>query len=148
MSSAFVKEDIDEPERSSGRRSASGLPPGALNYITETGAQRLREKLAELKQDGADAMEIAELESQLESVTVVEPPKGAEAVVFGVTATLQNDKGEEKVCRIAGVDEVHFDPCGISWISDTGKALLGATVGQRITLDAEGVSRWTVIKIE
>jgi hypothetical protein len=34
MSRAFIKEDVDPPERSGRKRSASGLPPGATNYIT------------------------------------------------------------------------------------------------------------------
>src|SRR5205814_5816772 len=37
MSRAFVKEDVDPPERSGRKRSASGLPPGATNYITARG---------------------------------------------------------------------------------------------------------------
>ncbi|MDI1313272.1 hypothetical protein [Prosthecobacter sp.] len=84
MSSAFVKEDIDIPERITHRRSASGLPPGAVNYITEGGAQTLRQRLADLKGAGADEAEIAGLESVLESVTIVTPPERPEAVVFGV----------------------------------------------------------------
>jgi len=36
----FIKEDVDLPERSGRKRSASGLPPGATNYITARGAKR------------------------------------------------------------------------------------------------------------
>src|SRR4051794_10555261 len=32
MSRAFIREDVDPPERSGRLRSASGLPPGATNY--------------------------------------------------------------------------------------------------------------------
>jgi hypothetical protein len=45
MSKAFVKEDIDLPERSGRKRSASGLPPGGINYITARGAKRLPDEL-------------------------------------------------------------------------------------------------------
>ena len=45
MSRAFVKEDVDLPERSGRKRSASGLPPGATNYITARGAKHLRDEL-------------------------------------------------------------------------------------------------------
>ena len=45
MSRAFVKEDVDPPEQSGRKRSASGLPPGATNYITARGEKRLREEL-------------------------------------------------------------------------------------------------------
>ena len=50
MSRAFVKEDVDPPERSGRKRSASGLPPGATNYITARGAKRLREELKSFAQ--------------------------------------------------------------------------------------------------
>jgi hypothetical protein len=49
MSRAFVKEDVDPPERSGRKRSASGLPPGATNYITARGAKRLRDELQKLR---------------------------------------------------------------------------------------------------
>jgi len=45
MSRAFVKEDVDLPERIGRKRSASGLPPGATNYITAPGAKRMRAAL-------------------------------------------------------------------------------------------------------
>jgi hypothetical protein len=45
MSRAFIKEDVDLPERSGRKRSASGLPPGTTNYITARGAKRLRDEL-------------------------------------------------------------------------------------------------------
>ena len=54
MSRAFVKEDVDPPERSGRKRSASGLPPGATNYITAHGAKRLREELNKLRAANAE----------------------------------------------------------------------------------------------
>jgi|GEM_PF-2724439 len=148
MSSAFVKEDIDVPERTPRWRSASGLPPGAVNLMTEAGALRLRLRLVELKNSDADDPEIAELESMLESATVVKRPERPEEVVFGVSVTLQSVKGELANYRIAGVDEVHLEPCNVGWVSALGRALLGAKVGQRVSLGAEKQARWTVVKIE
>jgi hypothetical protein len=49
MSRAFIKEDVDPPERSGRKRSASGLPPGATNYITARGARRLGDELNQLR---------------------------------------------------------------------------------------------------
>ncbi len=147
MSSAFVKEDIDEPERPMRRRSSSGLPPGALNFMTEAGALRLRERLTQLKNTTADESEITELESVLESATVVKPPEHSAEVVFGVRVTLRNGTGEMKRYRIVGVDEVDLEPENISWVSAIGKALLGAKRGQRIRLPEEQ-ARWTVAEIE
>ncbi len=53
MSRAFVKEDVDLPERSGRKRSTSGLPPGATNYITARGAKRLRDELQKLRSANA-----------------------------------------------------------------------------------------------
>lgn len=147
MSSAFVKEDIDEPERPMRRRSSSGLPPGALNFMTEAGSLRLRQRLTELKTTSADESEIAELESMLESATIVKHPERPGEVVFGVTVTLRSATDVLKGYRIVGVDEIDLEPENISWVSAIGKALLGAKRGQRIRLPEEQAA-WTVANIE
>jgi transcription elongation GreA/GreB family factor len=148
MSRAFVKEDIDVPEPSNRRRSASGLPPGALNFMTEAGAHRLRQRLTELKSTSADESEIAELESILESATIVNPPERPEEVVFGVSITLRSASGESKSYRVVGVDEVHLEPTNVSWVSAIGKALLGAKLDQRVSLEPKMPAMWRVIKID
>ena len=148
MSSAFVKEDIDVPERIPRWRSASGLPPGAVNFITEAGALKLWRRVAELKKADAGDPEGAELEGVLEAATVVKQPERPEEVVFGVSVTLQSATGELVSYRIAGVDEVQLEPGNVSWVSPIGRALLGAKVGQRVSLGAEKQARWTVVKIE
>ena len=148
MSSAFVKEDIDVPERIPRWRSASGLPPGAVNFITEAGALRLRQRVAELKKGDAGEPEVADLAGMLEAATVVKQPERPEEVVFGVSVTLQSGTGELVSYRIAGVDEVHLEPRNVSWVSALGRALLGAKVGQRVSLGTEKLVRWTVVKIE
>src|SRR5215471_3292935 len=76
MSRAFVKEDVDPPERSGRKRSASGLPPGATNYITARGAKRLRDELKKLRAAGDSSEHILELEQILASGHVVDPPSG------------------------------------------------------------------------
>jgi hypothetical protein len=62
MSRAFVKEDVDPPERRGRKRSISGLPPGATNYITVRGAKRLRDELEKLRGANVNNERIAELE--------------------------------------------------------------------------------------
>ncbi len=148
MSRAFVKEDIDIPERIKRRRTASGLPPDALNYMTEAGAKRLRQRVAELRKSGVDEAEIFDLESMLDSATVVKHPLLQESVVFGAHVTLRSAAGELKSCRIVGVDEVHLEPENVSWITAVGKALLGARMGQRVSLEPPTPAQWTVVKIE
>lgn len=145
MSRAFVKEDVDLPERSGRKRSASGLPPGATNYITARGAQRLREALIDARAKG-DAARIAELEEILASVHVVDPADApSNSVAFGATVTLEVG-GASETRTIVGVDEFDFEPDAVSWISPLGKNLLAADLGDRITLEDGRTAK--IIKIE
>ena len=131
MSRAFVKEDVDLPERSGRKRSVSGLPPGAVNYITARGASRIREELA--SESGARA---AELKRVLESAQVVDFPEArSNSVTFGATVTVQDKKGETQTYTVVGLDEVTFEPDGVTWISPMGKALLAAEMGSWVTLE-------------
>src|SRR5215471_7382143 len=102
MSRAFVKEDVDPPERSGRKRSASGLPPRATNYITARGVKRLRNELNKLR------------------------PANANSVTFGATVTVKDKDGATETFTIVGVDEVDFERNAVSWISPVGKALLAA----------------------
>ena len=147
MSRAFVKEDVDPPERSGRKRSASGLPPGAINYITACGAKRLRDELEELRATSAGSERATELEQILASVHVVEPPDApSKSVTFGATVTVRNKEGATRTFTIVGVDELDFERDAVSWISPLGKALLNADLGHSITLeDGRGAK---IVKIE
>ena len=147
MSRAFVKEDVDPPERSGRKRSASGLPPGATNYITARGAKRLRDELRELRGANAGSERVIELERILASVHVVDPPDApSNSVTFGATVTVQDKKGETETFTIVGVDELDALRDAVSWISPVGKALLNADMGDWITLE-DGRSA-KIVKIE
>ena len=111
MSRAFVKEDVDPPERSGRKRSASGLPPGASNYITARGAKRLRDELNKLRVANASSERTIELEQILASVHVVDAPKApSNSVTFGATVTVKDKKGTTETFTIVGVDELDFEP--------------------------------------
>ena len=147
MSRAFVKEDIDPPERSGRKRSASGLPPGAINYITARGAKRLHDQLQELRAADACSEGLAELQHILASVHVVDPPDPASnSVGFGATVTIQDAKGLSETYTVVGVDELDLEPDAVSWISPIGKALLAADLGDSIRI-ADGRAR-KIVKIE
>ena len=136
MSRAFVKEDVDLPERSGRKRSASGLPPGATNYITARGAKRLRDELQKLRVANAVSERGTELEQILASVHVVDPPDPASnSVAFGATVTVKDKKGRTETYTVVGVDELDLERDAISWISPIGKALLAADMGDWITLE-------------
>src|SRR4029077_2769829 len=147
MSRAFVKEDVDPPERSGRKRSASGLPPGTTNYITARGAKRLRDELQKLLAANAASERIIELEHILASVHVVDPPDPApNSVGFGATVTVKDEKGLTESYTIVGVDELDLEPDAVSWISPIGKALLAADLGGSLRL-ADGRAA-KIVKIE
>jgi transcription elongation GreA/GreB family factor len=147
MSRAFVKEDVDLPERSGRKRSASGLPPGATNYVTARGAKRLRDELEKLRAANTDSKRVAELEQILASVHVVDRPDPASnSVAFGATVTVKDKEGRTETYTVVGVDELDFDPHAVSWISPIGKALLAADMGDSITLEDGRTAK--IVKIE
>ena len=147
MSRAFVKEDVDPPERSGRKRSSSGLPPGAMNYITARGAKRLRDELNELRITNISNERIAELEQVLASVHVVDAPDmPSNSVAFGATVAVKDKAGASETFTIVGVDELDLERHAVSWISPLGKALLAADMGDWIKLE-EGRSA-KIVKIE
>jgi len=147
MSRAFVKEDVDPPERSGRKRSASGLPPGTTNYITARGAKRLRDELQKLRAANAGGERIGELEHILASVHVVDPPDPASnSVGFGATVTVKDTKGLTETYTVVGVDELDLEPDAVSWISPIGKALLAADMGDSIRLADRRTAK--IVKIE
>ncbi len=148
MSRAFIREDVDPPERFRRPRSSSGLPPGATNYITSSGAARLREELAKLRNAAGNGSErIAELERILASVSVVElPGEVGNDVSFGARVTVRDASGQLQTYRIVGVEELDFDPEAVSWISPTGRSLLAAELGQHVTLPQIGTAK--IVKVE
>ncbi|MFL6595411.1 MAG: GreA/GreB family elongation factor [Chthoniobacterales bacterium] len=142
MSRAFVKEDVDPPERSGRTRSASGLPPGATNYITARGARRLRAELEKAQPDRR-----AELKEILASVRIVEPPdEPSESVAFGAVVTVEDQSGETQSYQVVGVEELDFTPNAVSWISAMGKTLLAGELGDRVTLGDAGTVR--IVKVD
>jgi transcription elongation GreA/GreB family factor len=137
MSRAFVKEDVDPPERSRRARGASGLPPGAANYMTARGAKRLQKKIDELRKGlRANEASVGQIEGILASVTIVEAPEDRQQIAFGAQVTVRKADGESQAYQIVGVDELDLHADAVSWISLFGKALLTAEVGDRLTLSS------------
>jgi transcription elongation GreA/GreB family factor len=148
MSRAFIREDVDPPERSGRKRAQSGLPPGAVNYITARGAARLQEELTKLRAADDNAERVTKLEEILGSVKIVDPPDAqSENVSFGSTVTVRDAEGKSETYTIVGVDELDFVPNAVSWISPFGKALLASELGGRITLE-DGRPPAKIVKIE
>jgi transcription elongation GreA/GreB family factor len=142
-----MREDVDPPERSGRKRAPSGLPPGAVNYITARGAVRLRAELTRLRAAGDNAESIATLEQILDSIEIIDPPDApSQSVSFGRTVTVSDKDGKTETYTVVGVDELDFVPNAVSWISPIGKVLLASELGDRITLE-DGRSA-KIVKIE
>src|SRR5580704_1503731 len=115
MSKAFTRESDDLPESPLVARLSSPLPPGAKNYLTPGGAERMREELERLVNEeragrgkgvATQGQRLRQLEESLKTAVVVEPPaKPWDQVRFGATVTVRNKSGEASFYRIVGIDE-------------------------------------------
>jgi transcription elongation factor GreB len=130
---------------------AAALAPGAKNYITPAGAQRLRVELQQLLEitrpalanspDDPDAkrqlarldQRIMQIEESLQAAEIVTPSNGpADVVRFGATVTVREGDGNEATYRIVGVDEMDIDRGWVSWLSPIAKALLNGKRSERV----------------
>ncbi|EEF61479.1 GreA/GreB family elongation factor [Pedosphaera parvula] len=151
MSKAFTKEADDNPEAPTLPRPVSVLPPGAKNYLTPDGAQRLRAELNRLQAEKRSqtatgefsgnaqtemqlvGQHILQLEQSLATAEIVPPPPQPwEQVRFGATVTVRDESGNETRYRIVGVDETDIDRDWVSWLSPIARALINARIGERV----------------
>lgn len=164
MSKAFTRDD--DSSQPVLQRPVSPLPPGVKNYITADGAKRLEEELKHLREierprvvtsnDPAKIellqkidLRIAYLDQSLQTAEVVSPPaQPDDKVRFGATVTVRDKTGNETKYRIVGVDETDIDRDWVSWRSPIAKALLNASVGQRVKFQIPaGVQDWEIVAI-
>ena len=151
MSKAFTRDENEGPEIPEIVPTVSVLTPGARNYITPQGAQKLRDDLQKLVEvtrpplaearDDPDAkrqlarldQRIRQLEESLQAAEIVGPPAGSGDVVrFGAWVTVRESNAEETTYRIVGVDETDADNNWVSWMSPIARALLNRRLGERI----------------
>jgi transcription elongation factor GreB len=150
LSKAFTREDDSAPELPDLPPLTSTLAPGARNYITPAGAEKLRDELQRLVEvtrpelaeasDDPDAkrqlarldQRIMQLEESLQSAEIVPVRAGPVDVVrFGATVLVRESAGSETSYRIVGVDETDMDRNWVSWMSPIAKALLNGKRGER-----------------
>jgi len=168
MSKAFTREDDvgDEPLRPMPR---ALLPPGARNYITPEGQERLSAELIHLREEERPVLvegslrdpelrrELAELDQRIgilerslataEVVTATNPSGGR--VRFGNTVTVRDKRGETMRYRIVGVDEADFARDEVSWQTPIASALLNTQLGQRVLFKfPSGATELEIVKIE
>lgn len=150
MSKAFTRES-DESGAEEIPPFRPQLPPGARNYITREGAERLRQNLTDLLEkklasgtgtneggtaSGADLRTIEtairRLQLKLDSVIIAEVPADQGKVAFGSLVTVRQGNGEEAAYHIVGVDEADPEHGSISWISPLARALLSRRAGDKV----------------
>jgi transcription elongation factor GreB len=164
MSKAFTRDDDGIAPVL--QRPVSPLPPGVKNYITAAGAKRIEDELKHLREverprvvtsnDPGKAellqkidLRIAYLDQSLLAAEVVQPPaQPDDKVRFGATVTVRDKTGVETKYRIVGVDETDTDRDWVSWRSPIAKALLNASVGQKVKFQIPaGTQEWEIISI-
>ena len=93
------------------------------------------------------------LMKRIEAAKVVDPAaprrgEAAERVYFGATVRYADEGGAEHVVSIVGADEVDLKRMHVSWTSPLGRALMKATEGDTVVLQAPGgTSKLEVIEI-
>lgn len=153
MSRAFTKEDDSLEAPIIPPRPA--LPPGSANYVTPAGLEQLRQELLELeatrtaaeanRENDADRTrrltllngQLAALNDRLASAKLVDPAtQPAGEVRFGARVTLRpsTGRGPERRFSIVGVDEANVSEGKIAFVAPIARAVQGAKLGQRITL--------------
>ena len=83
------------------------------------------------------------LTKRIDAAVVVDPesPRSAQAasrVFFGATVRYANAAGTERVVSIVGTDEVDLNRNHVSWVSPLARALMKATEGDNVILQAPG----------
>lgn len=153
MSRAFTKEDDSLEAPIIPPRPA--LPPGSANYVTPSGLEQLRQELTELEtartaaeanhDNDADRTrrltllngQLAALTDRLASAKLIDPAtQPAGEVRFGARVTLRSTTGKapERRFTIVGVDEANVAEGKIAFVAPIARAVQGAKLGQRITL--------------
>jgi len=150
MSKAFTRDENEGPEIPDLIPPPSILAPGAKNYITPEGAQKLRDELKRLVEiarpelaavkDDSDAkrqlarldQRIMQVEESLQSAEIVSPPDDRGVVRFGASVTVRASDKTETTYRIVGVDETDAENSWVSWMSPIAKALLNRRRGEQI----------------
>jgi len=111
---------------------AASLGDRSENAEYQYGKQRLREIDKRLRF----------LQKRLEAIEVVDPAEFSGPVIrFGAWVTLEDEEGEEVVFRIVGLDEIDAKAGLISYQAPLGKALIGMSSGDVVTVVAPGGNR-------
>jgi len=91
------------------------------------------------------------LQKRIESAEVIDGSEqtNREKIFFGARVTLEDEKGTEFKYQIVGEDEIDTSSGKISWVSPLGKALLGKSLDNEITVKRPaGLKAFTILDIQ
>ena len=168
MSKAFTRESDNESGAEEIPSFRHQLPPGARNYITREGADRLKQRLNDLlvkKQalgTGSDeAGTVAEadqrkiesairrLQQILDSVIIAEIPADQEKVAFGASVMVRHGNTEEAAYHIVGIEEADPERGSVSWVSPLARALLLRKAGEKVRFRSPaGDEELTILSVQ
>lgn len=167
MSKAFLREN-DEQAEPVLATPVSTLPPGAANYITRDGLDRLRQELRRLKleqrpdllrrsaEDAEAKAALAQLDQRIRrlqqsslTADVVDPPREpTDTIRFGATVSVKDAAGTVVTYRLVGVDETDATAGAISWVSPLAQALLNRRPGEHVEITTPtGQSAVTILDV-
>lgn len=164
MSRAFVEESSSDSRDEDAPEFKNPLPPGARNYLTPEGAEKLARELKALESDerpalaadilrlgsdpaNSDALatarrKLSRLDRRMEYLSrmaglaeVVRRPEGGfEQVRFGAQVTVQDSRGALASFRIVGVDEADPEAGLVSWTAPMVRSLMGKRPGNTVVV--------------
>jgi len=113
--------------------------PHIVKEVTEAAAQGDRSENAEYIYGKKKLREIDRrmryLRKRLEIAVIVDPSQQKSGkVFFGATVELEDEAGVQSTHQIVGEDEIDTNATKISWRSPIGRALLGKSEGDVITV--------------
>lgn len=144
MSRAFVKEADGETPEDLPERPVSPHP----NFVTPRGLHLIETQVRELESARENARRtddkptLARVDRDLRywlqrksSAKVVEPEPAPDTVRFGVRVTIRYEgEDQDRSFTLVGEDEAEPAKGLISWSSPIGRALIGAQVGEEVSL--------------
>ena len=128
--------------------------PEVTRAVAEAAAQGDRSENAEYiygkKQLGEIDGRVRYLRKRLEGIQIIDQlPSDTTRVFFGAWFELENEAGEYKTFRLVGPDEFDRSKEYTSMDSPLGKAVMGKSLHQEITVAApDGDRRYAIVRID
>ncbi len=148
MSKAFTSEETEVVDVALPPRPR--LLPGEKRYVTQQGYEALQRELERLSAAGAVREPRAQaLAATLADLTVVLPDASqAGRAYFGAWVTLEDEEGAETTYRLVGPDETDAKAGLVSVESPLGRALLGKSEGDEISVERpRGRADYTLLRV-